>query len=58
LELLAKFGKTVTPAKAGVQKSLKNLDSGFRRNDEKGFLQKARLIGQSKADAGPTREWA
>ena len=24
---------SVTPAKAGVQKSLKRLDSGFRRND-------------------------
>ena len=27
---------TVTPAKAGVQKSLKRLDSGFRRNDAGG----------------------
>gem|GEM_PF-5813861 len=26
---------TVTPAKAGVEKSLKTLDSGFRRNDGK-----------------------
>ncbi|HQN18681.1 MAG TPA: hypothetical protein PKV86_06075 [Syntrophobacteraceae bacterium] len=27
----------VTPAKAGVQKILKSLDSGFRRNDAQGF---------------------
>jgi len=27
----------VTPAEAGVQKTLKNLDSGFRRNDGSGF---------------------
>ena len=40
-ELLAELGKTVTPAKAGDQKSLKNLDFVFRRNDEKGFLQEA-----------------
>ena len=26
----------VTPAEAGVQKSLKRLDSGFRRNDARG----------------------
>jgi len=35
IELLVELGKTVTPEKAGVQKSLKNLDSGFRQNDEK-----------------------
>jgi hypothetical protein len=40
-ELLAKPAITVSPAKAGVQKFPKNLDSGFLRNDEKGFLQKA-----------------
>jgi len=28
----------VTPAKAGVQKDLKRLDSGFRRNDEQRLL--------------------
>ncbi len=28
--------KAVTPAKAGVQKGLYFLDSGFRRNDRKG----------------------
>jgi len=38
MELLAELGKTVTPEKAGVQKSL---DSGFRWNDEKGLLQEA-----------------
>jgi hypothetical protein len=31
-----KVFKTVTPAKAGVQKWLLFLDSGFRRNDRKG----------------------
>jgi len=31
-----KVTKVVTPAKAGVQKSLLFLDSGFRRNDRKG----------------------
>jgi len=36
-ELLAELGKTVTPEKAGVQKSLKNLDSGFRRNDDEEY---------------------
>jgi len=33
LETISKFLFTVTPAKAGVQGSLKVLDSGFRRND-------------------------
>jgi predicted GIY-YIG superfamily endonuclease len=32
-EALAKLKKTVTPAKSGVQKPLKNLDSRFRGND-------------------------
>jgi len=40
-ELLAKLDKTVTPAEAGVQKSLKNLVPGLRRDDEKGLLQEA-----------------
>jgi hypothetical protein len=32
----------VTPAKGGVQKVLKSLDSGFRRNDaEKSFMASA-----------------
>jgi len=39
-ELLAKLEKTVTLAKAGVQKSLNNLNSSFRWNDEKGFLKR------------------
>ncbi len=36
---LGKFtlSHSVTPAKAGVQKSPKRLDSGFRRNDEQGL---------------------
>jgi hypothetical protein len=29
--------RAVTPAKAGVQKRSKSLDSGFRRNDGKSF---------------------
>jgi len=29
---------SVTPAKAGVQKSLNLLDSGFRRNDKKCYF--------------------
>jgi hypothetical protein len=40
-ELLAELDKTVTPAEAGVQKSLKNLVPGLRRDDEKGLLQEA-----------------
>ena len=46
-ELLVELGKTVTPEKARVQKSLKNLDSPCRRNDEKGFLQETLLTGDS-----------
>ena len=38
-EPFARFPKPVTPAKAGVQNVLKRLDSGFRRNDAKRFLQ-------------------
>ncbi len=41
LEALAELANSVTPAKAGVQKFLKNLDSGFRRNDAQGLLQEA-----------------
>jgi hypothetical protein len=44
VESLAKLNKTVTPAKAGVQKSLKNLDSCFRRNDAERFLQEAPVV--------------
>jgi len=38
------FKKGVTPAKAGVQKFLKRLDSRFRGNDNCGLLQLARII--------------
>jgi hypothetical protein len=34
MEAIAKLKKGVTPAKAGVQKLLKRLDSSFRRNDK------------------------
>jgi hypothetical protein len=43
-ERLAKIGKTVTPTKVWVQKSLKILDSGFRRKDEDGLLQEVHLV--------------
>jgi hypothetical protein len=39
IEPIAKLNETVTPAKAVVQKVLKNLDSGVRRNDVEGLLQ-------------------
>ena len=38
-EATAKLNKGVTPAKAGVQKFLKKLDSRFRGNDNPGFSQ-------------------
>jgi hypothetical protein len=38
-EAISKLLKTVTPAEAGVQKRLKILDSGFRRNDADGLLK-------------------
>jgi hypothetical protein len=41
---LAKFNETVTPAQAGVQKTLKNLDSCFRRNDVERLLQEAPMF--------------
>jgi hypothetical protein len=41
IEALAKLEETVTPAKAGVHKSLKNQDSCFSRNDVEGLLQEA-----------------
>ena len=40
-EAIAKLNKSVTPAKAGVQKFLKRLDSRFRGNDNLGLLQLA-----------------
>jgi hypothetical protein len=39
LDPIAKVKKGVTPAKAGVQKFLKRLDSRFRGNDNLGLLQ-------------------
>ena len=44
MEALAELSNSVTPAKAGVQKLLKNLDSGFRRNDAQGLLPEAREL--------------
>jgi hypothetical protein len=38
-EVIVKLEKVVTPAKAGVQKSMKRLDSRFRGNDILGVLQ-------------------
>jgi len=35
---------TVTPAKAGVQKSLRRLDSRLRGNDAKGFDMMAKVL--------------
>jgi hypothetical protein len=43
-EVLANVANFVTPAKAGVQNALKRLDSGFRRKDNSGLLQKAKWI--------------
>jgi hypothetical protein len=42
-EPLAKLNKTFTPGTSGAQKTLKSLDSGFRRNDVEGLLQEALL---------------
>ena len=43
-EPLAELNKTVTPVTSEVQKTLKNLDSGLRRNDVEELLQEAREI--------------
>jgi hypothetical protein len=43
-EPLAKLNKTVTPVTSEVQKTLKNLDSGLRRNDVEVLLQEAHKI--------------
>jgi hypothetical protein len=40
-EALAKLKESITPAQAEVQKTLKNLDSCFRRNDVQRLLQEA-----------------
>ncbi|MGP0045321.1 MAG: hypothetical protein ACLPVJ_11000, partial [Syntrophobacteraceae bacterium] len=42
-EPLAELNKTVTPVTSAVQWTLKNLDSGLRRNDVEGLLQEALL---------------
>jgi hypothetical protein len=42
---LAKLNKSVTPARAGVQKTLKNLDSCYRRNDVQRFVKRLRITG-------------
>jgi hypothetical protein len=49
---LAELSYSVTPAKAGVQKSLGELDSGFRRNDVQGLLQEGHSSGASSASQG------
>ena len=43
-EPLAELNKTVTPVTSAVQWTLKNLDSGLRRNDVEGLLQEALMI--------------
>ena len=43
-QTLARFNETVTPAQAEVQKTSKNLDSCFRRNDVERLLQEAPLF--------------
>jgi len=53
-EALARLKETVTPAKAGVQKSLQNLDSCFRWNDVEGLFQEARPTGTFQA--GPRKQ--
>jgi len=42
-ESLCNTNGTVTPAKARVQKQLKNLDFGFRRNDIEGFMKRLQV---------------
>jgi hypothetical protein len=41
IEALEKLNETVTPTQAGVQNTLKNTDSCFRRNNVEGLLQEA-----------------
>jgi len=43
-EPLAELNKTVTPVTSAVQWTLKNLDSGLRRNDVEGLLQEAHML--------------
>ena len=40
---------SVTPAKAGVQKGLKRLDSGFRRNDTAGVCMRPKGLKLKRA---------
>jgi len=40
----AKLNENVTPARCGVQKTLKYLDSSFLKNDVAGLLQEALLL--------------
>ena len=40
------FAHVVTPAEAGVQNAFKNLDSGFRRNDVRGYRNKGASLNQ------------
>jgi hypothetical protein len=44
MKAIVKLKKGVTPAKAGVQKFLKRLDSRFRGNDYLGLLQMTLFI--------------
>ena len=48
IEAIAKLKKGVTPAKAGVQKFFKRLDSRFRGNDSLGVLQLAQFLNLFK----------
>jgi hypothetical protein len=44
VEPLAELNKTVVPVTSVIQMTLKNLDSGLRRNDVAGLLQEAPWI--------------
>ncbi|HQN18852.1 MAG TPA: hypothetical protein PKV86_06930 [Syntrophobacteraceae bacterium] len=43
----------VTPAKAGVQKILKSLDSGFRWNDAQGFNREILAVNSTTLPLDP-----
>ena len=53
-EVIAKPIKTVTPAKAGVQKVLKILDSRLRGNDNPGLLHLAQMINNVRDSKVPS----
>ena len=57
LYVLAKKIRPVTPAKAGVQKCLRILDSGFRRNDAVGYpiISDTIVITMRSKDKGKKR---